>query len=344
MAKQIKTTKQKAAATGLAEKLAVATTTQVTGIIHITGNNEYPYKGLQFLAVKFFQVTLSAETLLQAVAVDEKGLFNTQITVAPNTTIMARLYLRADPATQQEILIAESGPHCPGGEVIALSYDYDPSKYGPPLYVAIKDAVAPHLGGMQLTALTEKQKEQLSCMSGIGISLLNRMIQAAKLLVETQLAFNACNQNNQTTAKGKSPDAAYFKQAAAGMKTFTNENVVETVLFALIQNDNSMELHQVLTLSSGQLTQKVNDAVAANVIAPIDGTLLVNLVFIFLRNCLLFNSQNDNRYYDAKLIALTKLDMNSKSILLDHTIEAGGLSNFLSGQNQTNSSPTLASA
>jgi hypothetical protein len=317
---------------------------QITGIVRAVNADEYPSKGLQYLNVKIFQVTLSAETLLQTTELDESGMFDFEIDVEKSTTLTGRLYLNASGDASEEILIAESGPHCPGGEVIALTYDFDVSKFGPPMYVAVTDAIAPHLGGLQLTALTEKQKEQLSCISGVDGRVLNRLIQAAKLQADMQLAFIACVQIPHSSANTNSTDAAYFNQAAASMTSYTNSNTTEAILFALIQNDNSMELHQVLTLSSGQFTQKINEAVAANIIAPISDILPVTQVFVFLRNCLLFNSQNDNRYYDAKLIALTKLNMTTKSIQLDHTIEAGSLNSFLAGEKQKSTSPALASA
>lgn len=297
--------------------------THITGLVLLEKQEEYPCANFQNLTFKVYQVTLSSEKLLQAFALEENGFFKGEFDTEKNTTLMARLYLKTNP--EKEILISESGPHCPKRGSVYVEFKYDPSKFGSPLYTSMKTSVTAQLGKLKLKDLKEDQINQLLCIACVSRKSLDRLISAGRLFDNLKINIANCVKKIELAIKQKSPESAYLKVALTNIKKLSNESISESIFFALLRDDNSLELNQILTLSTEQLKQKIHQAIADNIIAPIPNEPIIIDAFIALRNCMLFNSNYDQYFYDAKLIHQTSLDLKSKSILLDKTIEAGSL-------------------
>lgn len=306
---------------------------QITCFVQIDGQLENPCKNYENLTVKIFQVTLSAEKLLMEFEPDKNGMFIGELETEKSTTIIARLYLKESSGRAQGKHIDESGPHSPKGEIVNIHFKYDPSKFSKPLYTLAKSAVTANLGKIKLKDLNSEQQKQLRCIACIGERTLERLINANRLLSDVQLNMRNCIQKMERAMKQESKDSAYLKKALSNIQLLSNEETTESILFALIKNDNSLELHQVLTISRLQLQKKIKDAVDDNTIAAINNADKIIDGFIALRNCVLFNSNYDNYFYDAKLIHLASFDLKTKDSLLDRTIEAGSLAGFLGEEN-----------
>ncbi|MDB5121876.1 MAG: hypothetical protein JWP94_5 [Mucilaginibacter sp.] len=320
--------------------IAIPAKTQVTGIVHINSAGEYPPVNMQNLTVNIYQVTLSTEVLLLSLVPDGNGLFNGELAVAAGTTLMARLYLNTAGKAGEEKPADETGPHCPQNGYVYIEFKYDPAKFSGPLYTWASALVTPQLGRNKLSTLNHKQLEQLQCIAGVGKQTLARLVNTDRLLTDLQTNRSSCSQKMQAAIKQKSADSAYLEKAIAGLTLLSNPDSVAPILFALLRGDNSLELQQALTISSAQLMQKIQGAVNDNTINPVSNELAVIDGLIALRNCILFNSNDDNYFYDAKLIYLTAVDMATKSTLLDSAIEAGSLSGFLGNEDSLNSMAT----
>lgn len=314
---------------------------QLTSLVRIESQQMQACKNFQNLSIKIFQVTLSAEKLLQTFALSENGMANGELEAETATTLMARLYLNEADKREKETLVAESGPHCPKHGMVFIEFTYDPAKFGKPLYTTIKASVTAQLGKISLRDLTDQQQKQLQCIACVGERTLDRLINAARLLNDLQINMRSCSQKMERALKQQSADSAYLKKALANMQLLASADIAESILFALLKTDNSQQLHRLLTLSASQLQQKITQAVAEHIIAPISNLDKITDGLMALRNCMLFNSNYDQYFYDAKLIHLTSLDLKSKNILLDKTIEAGSLSGFLGEEdNRMNSVAT----
>jgi len=315
--------------------------TQITGLVRIEGLGEYPCKNFQNLTVKVCRVTLSDEKLLQAFALDENGMFTGELETEKSTTLIARLYLNANEGQAQEKLIAEQGPFCPKNGFVYVEFKYDPSKYGKPLFTSVISSVQPNLGGVKLIDLNIEQRKQLQCIACVGERTLTRLINANRIWNDLQVNQRNCMEKMKLALQRKGSDSAYLEKVLTDIQLLSDEGITESILFALLKNDNSLELHQILTISRLQLQQKIQQAVDDNTIAPINNADKIIDGFMALRNCILFNSNYDNYFYDAKLIYLTSLDLLSKSNLLDKTIEAGSLVGFLGNEDNQNNQQSV---
>src|ERR1051325_1072124 len=166
--------------------------TQITGLVRIVGQGEYPCKNFQNLTVKVFQITLSTEKLLQTFTLDENGMFTGELETEKGTTLIGRLYLNTNEEQSLEKLIAEQGPFCPKNGFVYIDFKYDPSKFGKPLYTSVKSSLKPHLGDVKLKDLNEKQREQLKCIACVGERALARLINANRLWNDLQLSMRNC--------------------------------------------------------------------------------------------------------------------------------------------------------
>ena len=314
--------------------------TQLTGIVRIESAGEYPPVNMQQLTVKVFQATLSAGKLLLTLVPDENGMFAGEITAVPGIALTADLYLNASTGRGEAQLAAESGPYNPAGGYVYVEFKYDPAKFSGPLYTWVKASVTPQLGKTKLSALTDKQLEQLRCVTGISQRTLTRLVNAEILFNSLQANTRSCTAKMKTALKQKGADNAYLEEAIANMALLSNEDNIAPILFAALRDDNSLDLYQMLTTCAAQLKQMIGDAVDNNTIAPVSNATPIIDGLIALRNCLLLNSSNDNYFYDAKLIYLASLDMATKSSLLDSVIDAGSLSGFLGNEDSQNSPVT----
>ncbi|MBN8586485.1 MAG: hypothetical protein J0M37_15455 [Ignavibacteria bacterium] len=312
--------------------------TTIAGIVKIPDNDENACTGFLNLSVKVYQVTLNTEKPLLTLPVDETGKFTGEIQYEKGFSLIARLYLQLSEQQVQEILIDESGPHC-YGSILSINFTYHPDKQGIPLFNRIKNSVSKQLGNLLLKDLNEQQRMKLLCLACIRELDLNRLLNANRLYTELQSEIGYCKRKIDVALKQKEAEQEYLNKAASDLQKISSNIETEGVLFALAGTISGSELHSVLTLSKNNIIAALEKAANENVIYK--SSLFEDIAegLVVIRNCLLMNSFYDNRFYDAKIIHLSSLQLFKKSDLLDLTIDAGSLQSLLSDEEESGDEP-----
>ncbi len=257
--------------------------------------------------LKAYQVGIGTETEIATVTISANGTFNQSVTSATNA-IKLKLFLENGEIDE---LIAESKRFCADDEIDFI-FSIDLAKSGDPLYNKIYDGVnALCTGGATpvtlLPTLSEEELADLACLTCFNSRGIARLNNAIKLWLEF-VEFE----------DGLPMDYAYPAAATLCGEFVGNPSVGLAVFFVLERKADT--LHQALTHSRAQFNTLLQAAIDANEIDDIlDPTLLNRLEAC--RDAVLFNTNDDGAYYDAKLIHLSSNTYEIKSNLLDAALD-----------------------
>ncbi|QHI38699.1 hypothetical protein IMCC3317_40930 [Kordia antarctica] len=303
--------------------------TIIQGIINHPSNTDLT-KYLKFLCLELYACTLSAAQKIKDIPFDTKGNFKIELEEGDIAVqYLVKLVYKA--GNKKELINASAKLFA--GKTHDLSFYFDPKKYEI-LLPYLQAQVQPHLGDLYIINLNEEQLQQLSSLSKQDITDL-RALQLAMVWHEE---WKVVVKKYLIIYEGKKDaDKDYFQKAFHKLENLLDEfKTCQSILFALAKEGVS-HWKQGISLSINQLAEKIENVLAKKWVAiPISSQRVLLDGLGYLRDAILLQAAYDDLYYDAKLIYLSSYDAQTKSNLLNLSLEQNGLSNLLNSESNSN--------
>ncbi|QRM90340.1 hypothetical protein FG167_14210 [Lacinutrix sp. WUR7] len=285
-------------------------------------------KYVKLLYLELYACTLTKEQKIKDIPFDKEGNFKVELEKGDiEVQYLVKLVYKA--AKEKEV-IRTSAKLC-SCKTHELDFYFDPKRYEI-LLPYLQEQVKPHLEGLSIDKLTEEQLQQLACLSKQDITDLRALQQSELWNDELQ----EITKNKWLEWEGRVKEDTYFKLASSKLEDLTQEPKESlSFLFALTKGGVT-DWKQGISASSNQLTQKIanaNDNKWVHIDQRAQGVLLKGIGY--LRDAILLNVEEDDLYYDAKLIAVSSLPFLEKSTLLNAVLDAGSLQVYLTEEDET---------
>ncbi|NVK66502.1 MAG: hypothetical protein HWE22_18060 [Flavobacteriales bacterium] len=271
-------------------------------------------------------------SLIKEVLIEPDGSFSTRIEseLDSNFTIWLELYKLHE--RKEEILVAQSGPYCPKEE-FHVTFQYN-SKDFIVEFDHIDQELKSLLGREKPQNLTQKDIQELTCLSCVDINDIRKWMNAYRFSDEIEELLHSCSLKTSLSDANLKENVSILKES--------QKPSLAPIFYPFVDSTFNQEINlaRILTRSENQFKEELARAVENKEIEFSEEDIQsASAGLTHLRDCLLFNSEYDGLNHDAKLIHLSSLDFYAKNQLLNQVLDAGGLSVLL--DEQENSGPIL---